>query len=73
MIYVRTGLSGETSCDGYSREYKVARMAGKRGIPRKEQVRRYINPAGGREGGMGGITASNLEEISLNVVRINHL
>jgi hypothetical protein len=48
-------------------------MAGKRGIPRKEQVRRYINPAGGREGGMGGITASNLEEISLNVVRINHL
>jgi len=26
-------------------------MAGKRGVPRKEQVRRYINPVEGREGG----------------------
>lgn len=69
MIYVRTGLSGETSCDGYLREYKDAEMVRKRGIPRKEQVRRCINLAGGGR----GITASNLEGISLNVMRINYL
>lgn len=54
MIYVRTGLSRETLCDGYLREYKDAETVRNREIPRKEQVRRYINLAGSG----GGITAT---------------
>lgn len=54
MIYVRTGLSGETSLDGYLRENIRTRERRRRGeeeegIRRKEQVRRYINFAGNGE------------------------
>lgn len=61
MIYVRTGLSGETSRDGYLREYKDKGMVEERRILGKEQLRRYIN--------LAAITASNLRGISLNIVQ----
>lgn len=61
MIYVRTGLSGETSRDGYLREYKDEGMVEERRILGKEQLRRYINFA--------AVTASNLEGISLDTMQ----
>lgn len=60
MIYVQTGLSGETSRDGYLREYKDEGMAEERRT-RKEQLRRYIN--------LAAVTASNLGGISLDIMQ----
>lgn len=59
MIYVRTGLSGETSRDGYLREYKDEGMAEERRMG-KERLRRYIN--------LAAVTASNLAGISLDIM-----
>lgn len=60
MIYVRTGLSGETSREGYLREYKDEGMAEERRMG-KEQLRRYIN--------LAAVTANNLAGISLDIMQ----